>query len=219
MYFQVEPKEPWQHTSQVRKKKDTQKSTVHVGLLSFCDISVSLCVNVSISATSPSPTSPRSPSWPMFSAPSSPQPISSASSDSSPVRLVDAVSGGIQLVTVTLRKAIGEGSGPRKVWAVNVRWKEMSGKLKWYIQKSTISSISRGVLIQVNSKVNLLKRLFQNPQCQMSQLLPIYSWRTAKKKPFFCPKCPSAIFFHPRSLKESSWGGCDLWSSPWKEGV
>uniref|UniRef100_A0A671U8T1 Rho GTPase-activating protein 26 n=1 Tax=Sparus aurata TaxID=8175 RepID=A0A671U8T1_SPAAU len=30
-------------------------------------------------ATSPSPTSPRSPSWPMFSAPSSPQPISSAS--------------------------------------------------------------------------------------------------------------------------------------------
>uniref|UniRef100_A0A8C6Q411 Rho GTPase-activating protein 26 n=1 Tax=Nothobranchius furzeri TaxID=105023 RepID=A0A8C6Q411_NOTFU len=36
-------------------------------------------------ATAPSPTSPRSPSWPMFSAPSSPQPISSASSDSSPV--------------------------------------------------------------------------------------------------------------------------------------
>uniref|UniRef100_A0A3B5PUZ4 Rho GTPase-activating protein 26 n=1 Tax=Xiphophorus maculatus TaxID=8083 RepID=A0A3B5PUZ4_XIPMA len=38
-------------------------------------------------AISPSPTSPRSPSWPMFSAPSSPQPISSASSDSSPVSI------------------------------------------------------------------------------------------------------------------------------------
>uniref|UniRef100_A0A665UKH0 Rho GTPase-activating protein 26 n=1 Tax=Echeneis naucrates TaxID=173247 RepID=A0A665UKH0_ECHNA len=34
-----------------------------------------LNTNSSIYATSPSPTSPRSPSWPMFSAPSSPQPI------------------------------------------------------------------------------------------------------------------------------------------------
>ncbi|XP_012861069.1 rho GTPase-activating protein 26 [Echinops telfairi] len=33
----------------------------------------------------PSPTSPLSPSWPMFSAPSSPMPTSSASSDSSPI--------------------------------------------------------------------------------------------------------------------------------------
>uniref|UniRef100_A0A3B3YYI3 Rho GTPase-activating protein 26 n=1 Tax=Poecilia mexicana TaxID=48701 RepID=A0A3B3YYI3_9TELE len=41
--------------------------------------------SIPTSAISPSPTSPRSPSWPMFSAPSSPQPISSASSDSSPV--------------------------------------------------------------------------------------------------------------------------------------
>uniref|UniRef100_A0AAX7V6N0 Rho-type GTPase-activating protein 26 n=1 Tax=Astatotilapia calliptera TaxID=8154 RepID=A0AAX7V6N0_ASTCA len=48
-------------------------------------INMSFSVNLSFSATSSSPTSPRSPSWPMFSAPSSPQPISSASSDSSPV--------------------------------------------------------------------------------------------------------------------------------------
>uniref|UniRef100_A0A665UKG2 Rho GTPase-activating protein 26 n=1 Tax=Echeneis naucrates TaxID=173247 RepID=A0A665UKG2_ECHNA len=46
-----------------------------------------LNTNSSIYATSPSPTSPRSPSWPMFSAPSSPQPMSSASSDSSPISI------------------------------------------------------------------------------------------------------------------------------------
>uniref|UniRef100_A0AAX7TDD8 Rho GTPase-activating protein 26 n=1 Tax=Astatotilapia calliptera TaxID=8154 RepID=A0AAX7TDD8_ASTCA len=54
-------------------------------------INMSFSVNLSFSATSSSPTSPRSPSWPMFSAPSSPQPISSASSDSSPVRLCNSL--------------------------------------------------------------------------------------------------------------------------------
>ncbi|XP_053422625.1 rho GTPase-activating protein 26 isoform X2 [Nycticebus coucang] len=39
----------------------------------------------------PSPTSPLSPSWPMFSAPSSPVPTSSTPSDSSPVRPEEAV--------------------------------------------------------------------------------------------------------------------------------
>uniref|UniRef100_A0A8C7YGR9 Rho GTPase activating protein 26 n=1 Tax=Oryzias sinensis TaxID=183150 RepID=A0A8C7YGR9_9TELE len=51
-------------------------------------LEINVSVNVSTSATSPSPASPRSPSWPMFSAPSSPHPVSSASSDSSPVRSV-----------------------------------------------------------------------------------------------------------------------------------
>uniref|UniRef100_I3JP56 Rho GTPase-activating protein 26 n=1 Tax=Oreochromis niloticus TaxID=8128 RepID=I3JP56_ORENI len=60
-------------------------------ILLTCHDSMSFSVNMSFSATSSSPTSPRSPSWPMFSAPSSPQPISSASSDSSPVRLCNSL--------------------------------------------------------------------------------------------------------------------------------
>uniref|UniRef100_A0A8C7LDD9 Rho GTPase activating protein 26 n=1 Tax=Oncorhynchus kisutch TaxID=8019 RepID=A0A8C7LDD9_ONCKI len=43
---------------------------------------------VAVVCVSLSPASPRSPSWPMFSASSSPQPASSTSSDSSPIRCV-----------------------------------------------------------------------------------------------------------------------------------
>uniref|UniRef100_A0AAY5KXR9 Rho GTPase-activating protein 26 n=1 Tax=Esox lucius TaxID=8010 RepID=A0AAY5KXR9_ESOLU len=53
---------------------------------SHCVLVASEFVCVSHSPVSPSPTSPRSPSWPMFSASSSPQPASSTSSDSSPIR-------------------------------------------------------------------------------------------------------------------------------------
>uniref|UniRef100_A0A8C7NBQ1 Rho GTPase activating protein 26 n=1 Tax=Oncorhynchus kisutch TaxID=8019 RepID=A0A8C7NBQ1_ONCKI len=45
-------------------------------------------VIVAVVCVSLSPASPRSPSWPMFSASSSPQPASSTSSDSSPIRCV-----------------------------------------------------------------------------------------------------------------------------------
>uniref|UniRef100_A0A665UKA6 Rho GTPase-activating protein 26 n=1 Tax=Echeneis naucrates TaxID=173247 RepID=A0A665UKA6_ECHNA len=48
---------------------------------------VAVMSDLFLSNTATVPTSPRSPSWPMFSAPSSPQPMSSASSDSSPISI------------------------------------------------------------------------------------------------------------------------------------
>uniref|UniRef100_A0AAQ5ZPP9 Rho GTPase-activating protein 26 n=1 Tax=Amphiprion ocellaris TaxID=80972 RepID=A0AAQ5ZPP9_AMPOC len=75
-----EPKESWQHPNQVRKiclsQLNVHSSAVYIyDFLLYlipppCTANLSFYVNVLISATSPSPTSPRSPSWPMFSAPS-----------------------------------------------------------------------------------------------------------------------------------------------------
>uniref|UniRef100_A0A3B3V5T5 Rho GTPase-activating protein 26 n=1 Tax=Poecilia latipinna TaxID=48699 RepID=A0A3B3V5T5_9TELE len=66
--------------------KITHFYTVHL-LHTLYIFSLSTLIGVECVCRSNIPTSPRSPSWPMFSAPSSPQPISSASSDSSPVSI------------------------------------------------------------------------------------------------------------------------------------
>uniref|UniRef100_A0A3Q2CPJ9 Rho GTPase-activating protein 26 n=1 Tax=Cyprinodon variegatus TaxID=28743 RepID=A0A3Q2CPJ9_CYPVA len=76
------------HTPTHSQKGEPQaKNTFYIIVFHFSGLCICFSsLTVFSYAASPSPTSPRSPSWPMFSAPSSPQPVSSASSDSSPVR-------------------------------------------------------------------------------------------------------------------------------------